>query len=258
MAPQIRSRLEAWLPALLLFAGSLLFLGAGRLHPTIGTSLGPEGSAEFFRAFAAEMLHMHNWESVHLGILVGPVLWALASTGTARLLSPRATALGDVGRTALLLGAALWSVAFILDGFVGPRLAEAISAAGVGADAVAINAFRANALTMARLGMISIALIGVGILTFASGLLIDARVRSWTAAVGALGVIAGAWPIIATVSGEFSPGPFTSPYWTITALSIGLWFLLLGSVLPRLGKHAPQPQRSTSDLLAVEPLPSAR
>jgi len=52
-----------------------------------------------------------------------------------------------------------------------------------------------------------------------------------------LGVAAGTWPAIAAMRGEFSPGPFTSPYWTLIALSIGLWFLLLGTVLPGLGEH---------------------
>lgn len=30
--------------------------------------------------------------------------------------------------------------------------------------------------------------------------------------VGVLGVAAGTWPAIAAMRGEFSPGPFTSPY----------------------------------------------
>jgi hypothetical protein len=45
---------------------------------------------------------------------------------------------------------------------------------------------------------------------------------------------AGTWPAIAAMRGEFFPGPFTSPYWSLTALSIGLWFILLGTVLPTL------------------------
>lgn len=237
MSAQIRSRLDAWIPALLLFTGSAVFLVAGRLHPHINASLGTVGTDPFFRAFAAEMLHLPNWGSMHLGILLGPVFWALAAAGTARLLPARGAALADVGRTALLLASALWSVAFVLDGFVGPQLAHAIAAAGVASDAVAIRAFAASQLTMARLGMISVVLMGIAMFTFGAALFIGARVRSWRAAVGALGVVAGIWPALAAWRGEFFPGPFTSPYWTITALSIGLWFLLLGTVLPPLGKH---------------------
>jgi hypothetical protein len=232
MATQSPSRLDSWLPALLLFTGSAVFLGTGRLHPHINASLGEVGSDDFFRRFAAEMLRTPNWESMHLGILLGPVLWALAAGGVARLLPTRATSLGDVGRNALLLAAALWSVAFVLDGFVGPGLAATIATAGVDGDAVAIRAFRASQLTMARLGMLSVVLMGAAMFTFAAGLLVGSRLRSWRTAVGALGIIAGAWPMIAAMRGDFYPGPFTTSYWTLMALSFGLWFLLLGTVLP--------------------------
>lgn len=234
MNDHTRSRLDGWLPALLLVAGSLLFLVAGGNHPRINASLGEVGSPQFYRAFAGHMLHMPNWGSIHLGILLGPVLWALGATGTARLLPSRAASLGDLARSALMLAAGLWSVAFVLDGFAGPKLASAIEAAGVSADAEAIRAFSVNQLTMARLGMLSIVLVGVSMLAFGGALLVDVRLRSWRAAVGILGVAGGTWPVVATMRGEFYPGPFTSPWWTLTALVIGIWFLLLGTVVPRL------------------------
>jgi hypothetical protein len=239
-----RNRLDAWLPTILLFTGTAVFLGAGLRHPLINESLGEIGSDGFLRAFAAEMLHTPNWHSMHLGILLGPVFWALAAASTARLLPARAISLGDVGKGALLLAAGLWSMAFVLDGFVAPGLAESIAAAGLGADRVAINAFRANQLTMARLGMLSVVLMGVAMFTFGTGLLIDSTLRSWRTVVGALGVLAGAWPAIAAMAGEFFPGPFTSSYWSLTALSIGVWFVLLGTVLPGLGRHAPIPSKA--------------
>ncbi|GAC1648253.1 MAG: hypothetical protein NVS4B3_03560 [Gemmatimonadaceae bacterium] len=236
MSSKMPSQLNAWLPAVLFLAGSAVFLGAGRLHPHINASLGEVGTDQFFRAFAAEMLNTPNWGAMHLGILLGPIFWALAAAGTARLL-PWGTALSDVGRNALLLASALWSVAFVLDGFVGPWLAHAVLPAGIPSEAVAIRAFGASQLSVARLGMISVVLIGVAMFAFGTALLIDARVRSWRAAVGALGVAAGIWPAVAALRGEFSPGPFTSPYWTLTALSMGLWFILLATVLPQLTKH---------------------
>jgi hypothetical protein len=158
----VTSRLDRWIPYLLCIAGSISFLGTGRLHPPINSSLGTLGSDTFYRAFAAEMLHMPNWGGMHLGILAGPVLWALATAGVARVLPRRVATLADVGRHALLIAAALWSVGFVLDGFVGPALARHIAAAGVASDATAIRAFSANQLQMARLGMLSIVLIGAG------------------------------------------------------------------------------------------------
>jgi hypothetical protein len=233
-----RARLDAWLPALLLVAGSLIFLGAGRHHPIINASLGPIGSDEFYRTFAAHMLHMPNWESFHLGILAGPLLWTLGAAGIARLISVKATPLAEVGRTALMLGASLWAVAFVLDGYVGPRLAQAIAAAGVGADALAIKTFSTNQYMMARLGMLSMVLIGGAILVISAAMLVESRRRSWRAVVGALGVLVGGWPLIAAARGEFWPGPFTSPYWTATAISLGVWFLLLASAIPGMRREA--------------------
>ena len=246
-----RSRLDAWLPTLLLAAGSALFLGAGRHHPRINASLGEVGSPQFYRAFAAHMLHMPNWGSVHLGILLGPVLWALAASGAARLLPARAASLGDLARSALMLAAGLWSVAFVLDGFVGPKLANAIVAAGVSGDAEAIRAFSANQLAMARLGMLSIVLVGTAMTAFGGALLMGARIRSWRSAVGALGLVSGAWPVAAALRGEFYPGPFTSPWWTITALAIGFWFLLFATVVPALDPRAGLAEERGAD--AVRP-----
>lgn len=233
-----RARLDTWLPALLLVAGTLIFLGAGRHHPIINATLGPPGSDEYFRAFAGHMLHMPNWESIHLGILVGPVLWTLGVAGIARLVSARATPLADVGKTALMLGASLWAVAFVLDGYVGPRLAQVIAAAGVGADALAIKTFSTNQYMMARLGMLSLVLIGGAILVISAAMLLDLRLRSWRAVVGGLGVLVGGWPLVAAARGEFWPGPFTSPYWTATAVSLGIWFLLLGTAMPGMRREA--------------------
>jgi hypothetical protein len=229
-------RLDAWTPAALLVAGSVIFLGAGRLHPRITAALGPLSSEEFFRAFATEILQVHHWERMHTLILLGPVLWALAAVGATRLLPPRVSPLGDVATGAMLLAAAFWAVGFVLDGFVTPVHARTVAAAGVGADATALAAFRVTQLTMARLGMFSVVLVGVAVFAFSAALLYGARALSWRTAVGVSGLFVGAWPALAALQGEFSPGPFTSPYWTATALVLGLWFLAFGVTLPTLGR----------------------
>jgi hypothetical protein len=230
-----RSRLDAWLPAALLIAGSVAFLGGGSQHPRVNVmTMPPAGSDEYFRHFAQMMLSMPNWHLIHTLLLMGPVLWALGAAGSTRVLPRRAGVLGDIGRTALLAGASLWALAFVLDGYVGPRYARAVMSAGVGADAGAIAAFGTNAFTMARIGMVSVVLIATSALALGAALLFDARTRSWRMLVGATGVLVGAWPLFATLQGEFSPGPFTSVYWTRTAISLGTWFLLLGTALPGL------------------------
>ena len=247
-----RSRLDGWIPAILFVAGSALFLGAGRLHPQINASLGEVGSPQFYREFAAHMLHMPNWGGVHLGILLGPVAWALGAAGVARLVSPRVAALGQLASSALMLSAALWSVAFVLDGFAGPKLARAIATAGPSADGEAIRAFSVNQLTMARLGMLSMTLVGVSMLAFSGAVLVGTSVRTWRAVVGALGAMVGGWLVLAALSGEFDPGPFTSSWWSIMALSTGGWFVLLGTIVPRLDGH----RTATRDVGGAMPRPA--
>lgn len=241
-------RLATALPAFLLLSGSLVFLGAGRHHPIINARLGELGSDQFYRAFADHMLQMPNWESIHLGILLGPVLWALGVAGLARLVAARAFPLADVGKAALIMGAGLWSIVFVLDGYVGPRLAESIVTAGVGADAAAIKTFSTNQYMMARLGMLAMSLFGVAIAGYGAALLVDARLPSLRAIIGGLGVLVGGWPLIAAARGEFWPGPFTSPYWTATAISLGVWFLLLAITvaLIRPTESATQSSHATS------------
>src|SRR3712207_4927344 len=107
-----RPRLDTLLSAALLVAGSVSFLGAGRLHPRVGTALGPLGSEEYFRAFAAEIVGMPHWEPIHAMILAGPVLWALGVAAVARTLPESTAGLGEIGRSALLLGATTWAVVF--------------------------------------------------------------------------------------------------------------------------------------------------
>src|SRR3712207_336240 len=104
-----RPRLDTLLSAALLVAGSLVFLGAGRHHPRVGTALGPIGSEGYYHAFAAEIARMPNWEPIHAMILAGPVLWALGAAGIARMLPDVTAGLGEIGRTALLLGATTWA-----------------------------------------------------------------------------------------------------------------------------------------------------
>lgn len=66
MRSEYRDRLDAWLPAILLFTGSAVFLGAGRLHPLINDSLGAIGTTRFYHSFASEMLHTPHWQAMHL------------------------------------------------------------------------------------------------------------------------------------------------------------------------------------------------
>jgi hypothetical protein len=244
-APAQRSRLDALLPAALMVAGTVAFFAGGVRHPHVNASLGPMGSDEFYRGFAHTILHTPNWESMHAMILAGPVLWALGAAGLARLLPGRAAAFGEVGRTALLLGAGLWAIVFVLDGFVAPSLARTIEGAAASAGELrsAFTAFQVNQRMVGRLGMVSMVLLGAAESALATAVLLSARgarsaATAWRATVGVAGLLVGLWPLVAALRGEFSPAPFTSPYWSPTALSTGLWFVALATAVHRSDESA--------------------
>jgi|SRR5215208_1951110 len=239
-----RPRLDLLLPAALLLAGTATFLGGGRRHPHINDSLGPIGSDDFYLAFARTIVHIPNWETMHALILAGPVLWALGAAAIVRLLPGRVSTLGEVGRAALLLAALTWTVAFVFDGFIAPRLAGPIVGAASAAElSVGLAPFRINQYVVARMGMVSLVLIGGAVTALALALLGAARAASWRAIVGASGLLVGLWPLAGAARGDFAPGPFTSPYWTPMALAIGAWFAMLASAVPALGR-AREPARA--------------
>jgi hypothetical protein len=215
--------------ALVLVLGSVLFLAGGRQHPAINAGLGASAD-EFFRAFAAKIQHTHGWRGMHLMILVGPLCWAVAAPALLDALRPAARPLTSVARSLLLLAGSLWAVAFVLDGFAAPIFAEAIATAATPdiASGVLIS-FRAEAVTMSRLGLLSWIASGLAIVVLGGSLLAPDVRTPWRAVVGVTGIVLGAWPLLAALQGEYAAGPFTSRYWMTNALSAGLWFIALAA-----------------------------
>ena len=241
-----RPRLDTLLPAVLLAAGSVAFIGGGARHPHVNASLGPMGSDEFYRNFVHTILHVPNWEGIHALILAGPVLWALGAAGLVRLLPARAAALGELGRAALLLGAGMWALTFILDGFIAPSLAKEVESGALDtlSRQAAFTAFQVNQKMVGRFGTLSMVLIGAAETALALALLLSAAgarrgATLWRAAVGGAGVLVGLWPLVATARGEFVPAPFTSSYWTVTALATAAWFVALATALRPVASRVP-------------------
>lgn len=226
------NRLTSWLPLILLFAGSVIFIGGGRLHPHVGAAIGTLGSAEYFLHFAQTIVSTANWVPMHLMILAGPVMWALAAPSIRYALPASGSTLWATAQTSLVISAALWAVVFVVDGFVAPVYANAmVGASQSGADPSLLTVFAANQTTVIRLGLISWILNGVAIALFSIGLLVG-RGRSYLrAGVGAIGILIGVWPIVAALTGEFIPGPFTSELWKETALATSVWYVALGVAL---------------------------
>jgi hypothetical protein len=215
--------------AIVLILGSVLFLSGGRAHPAINVALGA-GPEDFFRAFADTVLHTLGWHAMHMLIIVGPLSWAVAAPTLMDAIEPTARALTSAARSMLVLSGALWAVAFVLDGFGAPVYAGAITGAGSSAiEAGVLTAFEANAIMMSRLGLVSWVAGGLGMAVL-GGLLLAHGVRmSWRIAIGVSGIAIGAWPLLAALEGEYAGGPFTSQYWMLNALAVGVWYIALAT-----------------------------
>src|SRR5688572_18123120 len=229
---RILNRLTPLLSLILLAAGSLIFIGGGRLHPHVGNEIGPLGSADYFLHFAQTIVTTAGWVPMHMMILIGPVLWALAAPGIRAALPEGGAPLWATAQVALTISATLWVVVFVVDGFVAPVFAQALAAGSARTpDPSLLASFAANQTTVIRLGLISWILNGAAVVLFATGLLFTQGRSYLRIAVGAAGLLVGVWPIIAAFTGEFLPGPFTSEVWKETALATSIWYLLLGVTL---------------------------
>ena len=219
--------------ALLLTAGTLVFLWGGAQHPQTDSSLGPLGTPEYFRAFAQHVAGHVGWQNIHTGILAGPILWVLGSVGLAKRFSREIDAgWSMLGLVSMGLGAAAWAVVFVQDGFVTPHLAAAVMEAGSSLDAV--HAFRANQEIVIRLGLVSWLLIGFGIASIsAAAWTSQDQARLIRLVLVPAGFLVGLWPLVAWVVGVFRPGPFTSGTWTATAILTSCWFLVAAAALVR-------------------------
>lgn len=255
MSHSDRPAVDRVLPALsaaLLIAGSFLFLAGGRHHPDAATAFGESGTQAYFTTFASTIHHSANWKSIHLLILLGPVLWALALPVMSRVaaddrFTQLRSGLTQLAGRAIAIGAALWVIAFVLDGYAAPVTSAAIVNATAAELPGLIVTFRVHQLTMVTLGLFSWILIGLSMALHGTILMLDVRRSITRIALGAIGVVIGLWPIIAAFTGEFDPGPFTSDLWRLTALSSALWFAALGIsfvVAPRAATYRAASTRS--------------
>ena len=230
------TRLAAWLSATLLPLGSVLFIAGGAHHPKAATAFGTVGTPEFYRTFAAHIHNQANWIPIHALILIGPLLWALGaprrvdtpSDASSATDATPSRAIERLASRALVLGASLWAVVFVMDGFVAPQVAHLVASAAPADVAATLAVFRSNQAMVISLGLVSWLLIGIGMALFGTASLVRDRFATIRGALGVAGILVGLWPVYATVTGEFNPGPFTSGLWNVTALSSAVWFAAFG------------------------------
>lgn len=212
---------------LLIAIGSVVFVYGGALHPKINSSLGAIGSAEFFQNFYMHIAHHGSWELIHGMILAGPMMWLL---GVGSFWSDH-NGWTRMANTAMTLAATVWAVTFVFDGFVAPSIVRWLT------PETGLYQLAANQVVVIRLGLVSWLMLGFSLITGSVGTLVSGRSKS-AKVLAWLGVALGAWPFIAWATGVFIPGPFTSRYWNVTAVSTAFWFLAIGVFL--LVSAAPQ------------------
>ena len=227
-----QERIQSWLPVFLLFLGSVLFIAGGTFHPHVSSGMGTLGSPEFFTHFAQKIVGTPGWIPMHMLILAGPVVWALAAPSVGQRLPQGGRGIWAIAQSLLLISATLWIITFVLDGLVAPVYARAVLARGAeGIDPMVLMSFGMNQTLLIRLGLLSLVLQGFAIVLYSTGLLASSRRLSWRSAVGAVGILVGVWPFIAALNGEFNPGPFISELWKPTALVTAAWYIALGVCL---------------------------
>jgi hypothetical protein len=215
------------LSGLLIVIGSLVFVYGGAHHPKINSSLGVIGSAEFFQNFYMHIAHHGSWELIHGMILAGPLMWLL---GVGSFWSDR-SGWTRMANTALTVAATAWAVTFVFDGFVAPSIVRWLTPETGGYQ------LGTNQIIVIRLGLVSWLMLGLSMITGSVGTIVSSRSRS-AKVLGWLGIPLGAWSFVAWATGTFTPGPFTSRYWNVTAASTAFWFLAVGVFL--LVSAAPQ------------------
>jgi len=219
----------ALLSGILFILGAILLLAGGRGHPSINSTLGAMGSVQFYQAFADHVRSAPHWEAIHDMILIGPVLWALAASGVHTVLPRSGDPLWAVARTAFILGASAWVVAFGLDGHNARAYADAIATAADPAS-LADKTFQFSLSTrlVGYFGRLGWMLVSLPFAAYGAGLLLGAGSLVWRKVLGAAGVLLGSWMLYELLSGAFTPAPFTSQYWRYTAVATGAWVTAFG------------------------------
>jgi hypothetical protein len=171
--------------------------------------------------------HHTAWETIHAMILAGPVLWLL---GMGAFWRDR-TGWTRMAISAMTLAATVWSVTFVFDGFVAPNIVRWMTPQN------GLYMLAVNQTVVIKCGLVSWVMLGFSIIVGSVGLLASAR-SSGAKILAWIGIPLGLWPLVAWGTGLFLPGPFTSQYWNVTAVSTAFWFLAIGIQL--LATAAPQ------------------
>jgi hypothetical protein len=219
---------------LLMIVGSVLSAKGGQQHPMISSKMGELGSDAFYHHFAQLIVSDPNWESVHAQILAAPVLWVLGGLALASLARAAGeTRWSTLGLLSTAMGAVLWVVMYIFDGFVADRTAAWMLNGDPSQMSVYTANFGAGQWVAIRTSFVAWLLIAFG--TAASSIAMAAlarrgagRGRILAIALVVLGLVLGAASFIASATGAFLPGPMVSPYYVPMLIGTQFWYIIAG------------------------------
>lgn len=224
---------------LLVAVGAVVGMNGGHRHPTISQNMGHFGTDTFFVNFAKMMVvDESGWMQLHTKIMISPLLTCLGAFVIVLL----AHRVGEsqwtpLGFVMLAMGAVMWVVLYIYDGFVSPVTAHALlDAQGNPSLAAAISqTFGSGQWFTIRLSLFAWMLTAMGTAALSVGLMALAKsfsrgaLRIFARVLGVVGLALGAYSLIAWIAGAYSPGPMADETWWLPAdITTLVWYVLLG------------------------------
>jgi hypothetical protein len=228
------SRIYYLFSGLMMIAGTVIFMNGGRQHPPINESMGQFGTPDFFYKFASLIASDANWEQVHAFIIIGPVLWALGLLALADQLRVNGESRWSTfALVSLAMGVTLHVVLYIFDGFVASKIATQLLNSDETLRPALTATFGANQWTVIRMSTVSWLLISIAPAAIALSMLFARRGlgafgRVLQGILVVVGLVLGAFGIVASVTGTYSPGPMVSPFYVPVAVTTALWFAVAG------------------------------
>jgi hypothetical protein len=216
-------RAALWLGGACLILGSLAIF-AFRLAHGDAPAANPEAHLRF-------IAHHPAYAAVHLGAVLGVLLWVGGLIALASMLTqPLARLLGRWGAASVLVGAAIFSIDFTIDGVAGQDLATAWATAPPPGQADLVRtAHTATTLLRGPSLMAIVILWGLPLLLFGPAL----RLEGYPAWLGWTGVPAGAMTMLAATALLLQPELFPGVvvYGLLASVLVQLWSLVLGVVM---------------------------
>lgn len=238
-------RFSLRLGALCALIGTLIFGATGAFHGDL-----PTDTTVATLRYVADRPY---WRAIHLGGIVGALLWVAAFVSFARTLAPGAAAVvGRLAVVSIVIGATIFTLDYTIDGVGLKGVADNWAAAAASDQATLVAMTDAIFAILGGTFRLYMAfLLGLPFVLAGVALALDRAYPAW---FGWAGAVTGAGPLIAGLSGFV--GLSLIPEWLVFAVFLGieqLWLLGLAYLLWRRA-NAPTPRHNATP--APQPHPA--